>query len=65
MISSNQLADMSQLSIDKFPSGTLILLHQSGELTIRFNFADQYQRILDFIENNERELVVLGETHSA
>ncbi|MDR1205836.1 MAG: recombinase family protein [Peptococcaceae bacterium] len=35
-----------------------IYLHENGELTIKFSFADQYQRILDFIENNERELVV-------
>jgi len=42
-----------------------ILVHENGELTIRFSFADQYQRILDFIENNERELVVLGKTHTA
>jgi hypothetical protein len=37
-----------------------IFLHENGELTIKFSFADQYRRILDFIENNERELVVLG-----
>ncbi len=42
-----------------------ILVHENGELTIRFNFADQYQHILDFIENNERELVILGKTQSA
>jgi len=36
-----------------------ILLYENGELKIRFNFADQYQRILDFVENNEKELVVL------
>jgi DNA invertase Pin-like site-specific DNA recombinase len=42
-----------------------ILLHENGELTIKFNFADQYQRILDFIENNEYELLVLGKTQTA
>jgi hypothetical protein len=42
-----------------------ILVHKNGEIEIKFNFADQHQRILDFIENNERELVLLGKTHTA
>ena len=42
-----------------------IFVHKNGEIEIKFNFADQHQRILDFIENNERELVVLGKTHTA
>ena len=42
-----------------------ISVHKNGEIEILFNFADQYQRITDFIENNERELVVLGKTHTA
>lgn len=42
-----------------------ILVHENGELTIRFNFADQHQRILDFIENNEKELLVLRQTQTA
>ncbi len=42
-----------------------ISVHKNGEIEILFNFADQHQRITDFIENNERELVVLGKTQSA
>lgn len=42
-----------------------ILLCENGELKIRFNFADQYGRILDFIENNEKELIVLEKTNTA
>ncbi len=43
----------------------VILLSENGELTIRFNFADHYQRILDFALNNEKELVVIGKAGSA
>lgn len=42
-----------------------ITVHEGGEITIRFNFADQYQRIVDFIENNERELVIVGNSLTA
>jgi DNA invertase Pin-like site-specific DNA recombinase len=33
-----------------------IFIHEGGDITIKFNFADQYQRILDFIETNGHEL---------
>lgn len=37
----------------------VIYVHKGGELTIEFNFADQHRRILEYIENNKRELEVL------
>lgn len=36
-----------------------IWVHENGELTIDLNFADQYQRIIDFIENNKSNLVLV------
>lgn len=36
-----------------------IYVHEGGKIEIKFNFADQYQRVIDFIENNQRELTVL------
>lgn len=36
-----------------------IYVHEGGELTIQFNFADQHRRILEYIESNRRELKVL------
>lgn len=36
-----------------------IFVHEGGKIEIQFNFADQYQRVIDFIENNQRELTVL------
>lgn len=36
-----------------------VYVHEGGELTIVFNFADQHRRILEFIENNQRELALL------
>ena len=41
-----------------------ILIHDSGQVEIRFKLADQYQRIMDFIENNHRELALV-ETKTA
>lgn len=38
-----------------------IYIHEGGEVEIDFNFADQYRRIVDFIENNKNELHVIGE----
>lgn len=38
-----------------------ILVHEDGAIDIRFNFDDQYRRIMEFIENNEKELHVVGE----
>lgn len=36
-----------------------IWVHEGGEITIDFNFADQHQNILDYIENNRNNLVVV------
>lgn len=37
-----------------------IYIHENGEVEIEFNFADQYRRIVDFIDNNKNELHVIG-----
>ena len=36
-----------------------VLIHKGGEITIDFNFADQYQQILNYIENNNKNLVIV------
>lgn len=36
-----------------------ILIHESGEVEIEFKFADQCRRIIEFIENNRRELTMI------
>jgi len=36
-----------------------VWVHENGEITIDFNFADQYQRIIDYIENNRNNLVLI------
>lgn len=41
-----------------------IYIHEGGEIEIEFNFADQHMRILEYIENNKKELVVLGKEAS-
>lgn len=30
-----------------------IYIHENNEITIKFNFADQHKRLLDFISNNQ------------
>ena len=35
-------------------------VHEGGELEIEFNHADQYRRIVEFVENNRNELYVIG-----
>lgn len=37
-----------------------IYVHEGGELEIEFNFADQFRRIVEFIENNKNDLYVIG-----
>lgn len=37
-----------------------IYVHENKEIEIEFNFSDQYKRIVDFIENNRRELRVIA-----
>lgn len=37
-----------------------IYVHEDGEIEIEFNFADQYRRIVEFVENNQKELYVIG-----
>lgn len=40
-----------------------IYIHEDGTVDIVFNFADQYRRIVEFIENNKNELhVIIGKT---
>lgn len=34
-------------------------IHEDGHITITFNFADQHQRIVEFIENNKKELTIV------
>lgn len=37
----------------------VILIHDSGQVEIRFKLDDQFQRIMNFIENNNRKLVIV------
>ena len=37
-----------------------VYVHEGGELEIEFNHADQYRRIVEFVENNKNELYVIG-----
>lgn len=36
-----------------------IYVHENGGLTIEFNFADQFKRIVDFIENNKNDIYLV------
>ncbi len=38
-----------------------IYIHEDGTVDIVFNFADQYRRIVEFIENNKNELHVISD----
>lgn len=35
-----------------------IWVHENGEITVDFNFADEYQRIIEYIENNHNIITV-------
>lgn len=37
-----------------------IYIHEDGSIDIEFNYQDQYRRIVEFVENNQKELYVLG-----
>ncbi len=37
----------------------MVWVHENGEITVDFNFADEYQRMLDYIENNHNILTVI------
>lgn len=37
-----------------------IYIHEDGSIDIEFNYADQYRRIVEFIENNQKELYIIG-----
>ena len=42
-----------------------VYVHEDGQITIEFAFADELKRVLDFIENNKAEqdrsgLVIVG-----
>lgn len=39
----------------------VIYIHEDGTVEIEFNFADQYRRIVEFIENNKNDLYVVGD----
>ena len=39
----------------------VIYIHEDGTVEIEFNFADQYRRIVEFIENNKKDLYVVGD----
>lgn len=36
-----------------------IYIHEDGSIDIEFNYADQYRRIVEFIENNQKEFHVI------
>jgi hypothetical protein len=36
-----------------------IHIHEGGDLTIDFNFADQHRRVVEFIESSRKELTVV------
>lgn len=38
-----------------------IYIHQGGEISIEFNFADQHRRIVEWTQNNQNELKIIGE----
>jgi len=35
-----------------------IYVHEGGELTIEFNFADQHRHVMEYIENNHNDLTL-------
>lgn len=37
-----------------------IYIHEDGSIDIEFNYADQYRRIVEFIENNQKEFHVIS-----
>ena len=37
-----------------------IYIHQDGSIDMELNYQDQYRRIVEFIENNQKELHVIG-----
>ena len=36
-----------------------VWVHETGQITVDFNFADEYQRIIDYIENNHNVIRVI------
>ncbi len=38
-----------------------IYVHADGQLTIDFTFADEFKRVVDFIENNRNDLTLVGQ----
>ena len=36
-----------------------VWVNENGEITVDFNFADEYQRIIDYIENNHNVIRVI------
>jgi DNA invertase Pin-like site-specific DNA recombinase len=37
-----------------------LYVHADGQITIEFAFADELKRVLDFIDNNQNDLVIVG-----
>jgi len=37
-----------------------IYLHEDGQITIDFSFADELKRVLEFVENNRNDLIVMS-----
>ena len=42
-----------------------ISVHEGGDITIDFNFADQHRRIVEFIGNNHNDIEVLSNSREA
>ncbi len=42
-----------------------IYVHEDGAIEIEFNFADQYRRIVEFIENNRKELYIIANQNAS
>ena len=37
-----------------------IYVHEGGDITVEFNYADQHRRIVEFIENNHNDLTIIS-----
>ena len=61
---------MKYRNIDHLERGILVELvdtiyvHEGKELTIQFNFADQYKRIMEYIQCNRPESGLLEESQA-
>jgi septal ring factor EnvC (AmiA/AmiB activator) len=59
-------AFLKHRNIDSLSRGLLVELvnavyvHEDKSIEIEFNFADQYRRIAEYVENNHKELCMTG-----